>query len=181
MQILGLSGSLRAASYNTAALGIAKAQAPTGVTIELADISAIPVYSEEIYAGGFPPAVQTFREAIRAADALLISTPEYNYSIPGVLKNAIDWASRPPEHPFAGKPIALMGASAGAMGTARAQYHLRQVFVFLDGHILNKPELMIGGAHNVFDASGDLKDDATRDRIAGVVSALVEWTSRMSG
>jgi chromate reductase, NAD(P)H dehydrogenase (quinone) len=176
MKILGISGSLRAASFNTAALRIAKASVPEGVTMELASLTDIPVYNEEIYSDGFPPAVERFRDAIRDADALLIATSEYNYSIPGSLKNAIDWASRPPEHPFDGKPIALIGASAGAMGTARAQYHLRQVFVFLNGHVMNKPELMIPGAHNVFDSDGNTVDEQIPERIGGVVAALVAWT-----
>lgn len=176
MKILGISGSLRAASFNTAALNIARASAAEGVTIDQASLKGIPVYDEEIYAEGFPPAVERLRAAIRAADALLIATPEYNYSIPGPLKNAIDWASRPPEQPFDGKPVAIMGAAAGAMGTGRAQYHLRQVFVFLNGHVMNKPELMIPGAHTVFDKNGDVADAQLRERIADVVNGLVNWT-----
>ena len=104
-----------------------------------------------------------FRARIKAADGLLIATPEYNYSTSGVLKNAIDWASRPPEHPFEGKPIGLMGASAGTLGTARAQYHLRQMFVFLNGFVMNRPEVMIPAAQSKFDAEGELTDQQTRD------------------
>ena len=115
---------------------------------------------------GFPAPVEDLRARIKAADGLLIVTPEYNYSIPGVLKNAIDWASRPPEQPFDGKPIGLMGASGGTLGTARAQYHLRQCFVFLNGLVMNRPEVMIPQAQNKFDADGKLTDQATRDFIA---------------
>ena len=147
----------------------------------MTDLGGIPPYREEDYVQGFPAAVEALRQSIREADALLIATPEYNYSYSGVLKNAIDWVSRPPEQPFAGKPIALMGAAAGALGTARAQYHLRQVFVFLDGHILNKPEVMVPAAHTLFDARGELADEATRERVSQLVEALVQWAARFGG
>jgi len=110
---------------------------------------------------------------------VLIATPEYNYSISGVLKNAIDWASRPPGQPFEGKPIAILGASAGVLGTARAQNHLRQVFVFLNAHVLNKPEVMIGGAGNRFDAAGNLTDEPTRGFVKAQMEALRDWTLRL--
>lgn len=163
IKVLGISGSLRSGSYNSAALQEAIGLVPPGMSIELADISGIPLYNEDVYALGFPPAVERFREQIRAADALLFATPEYNYSMAGVLKNAIDWASRPPEQPFSGKPAAILGASAGRFGTARAQYHLRQTLVFLDVHPLNKPEVMISSAQNAFDAQGRLLDDKARE------------------
>src|SRR5260221_5914210 len=123
LKVLGISGSLRKGSYNTALLRAAVAAAPPGMAIAIADIHAVRVYDEDVREKGFPEPVQKLRDAIAAADALLIVTPEYNYSIPGVLKNAIDWASRPPSQPFAGKPLALMGASGGMGGTMRAQYH----------------------------------------------------------
>ena len=176
IKVLGISGSLRRASYNTAALREAIRLAPPGMTIELADISAIPLYNEELSAQGFPAAVEQLREQVRAADALLIATPEYNYSVPGVLKNAIDWVSRPPEQPFAGKPVALMGASAGRFGTARAQYHLRQSMVFLDMRPLNRPELMIAAAQTLFDEQGALTDDKTREYLRKLLVALQDWT-----
>jgi chromate reductase len=110
---------------------------------------------------------------------LLIVTPEYNYSIPGVLKNAIDWASRPPEQPFDGKPIGVMGASAGVLGTARAQYHLRQCFVFLNGLVMNRPEVMIPQAQNKFDAEGKLNDQATREFITAHLAAFKAWVLRL--
>ena len=106
-------------------------------------------------------------------------TPEYNYSIPGVLKNAIDWASRPPEQPFDGKPIGVMGASAGTHGTSRAQYHLRQCFVFLNGLVMNRPEVMIPAAQNKFDAEGKLTDQATRDFIIAHLAAFKAWVLRL--
>src|SRR5439155_23545899 len=122
------AGSLRRASYNRGLLRAARSLAPKGMNIHILDILDIPLYNEDVHERGFPEAVAQFRARIRAADALLIVTPEYNYSVPGVLKNAIDWASCPPEQPFQDKPIAIMGASTGLFGTTRAQRHLRQMF-----------------------------------------------------
>jgi chromate reductase len=178
MKILGISGSLRKGSYNTMALRTAQGMAPPGMTIEIAEIGDLPLYNEDIRAQGFPPAAQRLRQQIAAADALLFVTPEYNYSMPGVLKNAIDWASRPPDQPFAGKPAALMGASMGLLGTARAQYHLRQTCVFLDVHVLNQPEVFIGQAHTKFDAEGKLTDAATGEWIGKLLEALRGWALR---
>ena len=181
LNVLGLCGSLRQASYNMAALRAAQALAPgAGMQIDIADISDLPPYNEDVYAQGFPAPVERLRNQIRAADALLFVTPEYNYSMPGVLKNAIDWASRPPEQPFAGKPAAIMGASPGALGSARAQYHLRQTLVFLDVHPLNKPEVMIGSAHERFDAQGQLIHEPTREYIGKLLAALAAWTQRLA-
>ena len=179
INVLGISGSLRRKSYNTGALRAAIQLAPAGMTIETFDIAGIPLYNEDVKEQGFPAAVERLRAKIAAADALLIVTPEYNYSIPGVLKNAIDWASRPPSQPFDGKPIAIMGASPGAFGTARAQYHLRQSFVFLNGCIVNKPEVMIGSAATRFDDQGNLTDEPTRERIRNLLAALADWTRRL--
>jgi len=179
MHILGLSGSLRKGSLNTAALRACQAMLPAGATMEIADLADIPLYNEDVRQQGFPPAVQLLREKIAAADAVVIASPEYNYSIPGVLKNAIDWASRPPSQPFDGKPIALLGATPGGLGTARCQYHLRQVFVYLNGLILNKPEVMISGAPAKFDAEGNLTDAATAEQISKMLLALEAWTGRM--
>ena len=128
--ILAICGSLRQGSYNKAALRTAIEEKPPGMTIETADIGSIPLYNEDVRALGFPPPVEKLRAQIAAADALLFVTPEYNYSMPGVLKNAIDWASRPPDQPFAGKPVAMMGASAGMAGTARPSFiNCRQVIL----------------------------------------------------
>ena len=175
MHFLGISGSLRRLSLNTAALRACTQLLPPGVTMELADISAIPLYNEEIREQGLPAAVQTLREQILKADAIVIATPEYNYSIPGVLKNAIDWASRPPSQPFEGKPIALISASPGGFGGARAQYHLRQVFIYLNGLMLNRPEAMISAAHTKFDAQGNLTDSAAADQLKALLAALTDW------
>ena len=174
--VLAICGSLRQGSYNKAALRTAIEEKPPGMTIETADIGSIPLYNEDVRALGFPPPVEKLRAQIAAADALLVVTPEYNYSMPGVLKNAIDWASRPPDQPFAGKPVAMMGAGAGMAGTARAQYDLRRSCVFLDMHPLNKPEVFIGQAQTKFDASGRLTDDAARGFIRDMLVALEKWT-----
>ena len=179
VRILGIAGSLREGSFNAATLRAAQELAPAGMTIETFDIAPIPAYNEDVRQQGFPAPVEDLRTRIKAADGLLIVTPEYNYSIPGVLKNAIDWASRPPEQPFDGKPIGLMGASGGALGTARAQYHLRQCFIFLNGHVMNRPEVMIGQAQNRFDAHGKLIDQTTRDFVAAHLAALKTWVLRM--
>jgi chromate reductase len=176
---LGISGSLRAGSINAALLRAAGSLVPEGVTLRTAGLADIPIYNGDLEAAGLPPPVQALRAQIKDADALLVCTPEYNYSFPGVLKNAIDWASRPPEQPFAGKPIAIMGASPGMLGTARAQYQLRQVFIFLDGKLLNKPEVMVGSAMSKFDGEGMLSDEPTRLIIAAQLAALKAWTLQL--
>jgi chromate reductase len=179
INVLGISGSLRNGSYNTGALMAAKELAPEGMNIDVFDIAPIPLYNEDVYVKGFPPSVEKFRSRIKEADALLIVTPEYNYSVPGVLKNAIDWASRPPEQPFNGKPVAIMGASPSALGTARAQYHLRQCFIFLNGLILNTPEVMISQAHTKFDNEGKLTDEKTASHIKSFLSEFSSWTKKL--
>jgi chromate reductase len=178
--VLGICGSLRKGSFNMAALRTAIELKPPGMTIELADISQFPLYNEDVRAQGFPPPVETFRQQIKAADALLFATPEYNYSMSGVLKNAIDWASRPPDQPFAGKPAAIIGAGAGMAGTARAQGDLRRACVFLDIHPINKPEVLIGQAQTKFDANGGLTDEAARGFIRDMLVALESWTRQIS-
>ena len=153
--------------------------APDGFELTLYDeLTAVPMFNEDIEQL-VAASVQHMRRAVASAEGLLIATPEYNYSFPGVLKNAIDWASRPPEQPFDGKPIGLMGASAGVLGTGRAQYHLRQCFVFLNALVMNRPEVMIPAAQNKFDASGKLMDQATRDFITAHLTAFKAWVLRM--
>ncbi len=176
IKVLGICGSLRKGSFNMMALRVAQGLAPAGMKIDIADISAFPPYNEDVKAQGFPPAVQAFRDQIAAADALLFVTPEYNYSVSGVLKNAIDWGSRPPNQPFDGKPVAIMGASGGVLGTARAQYHLRQICVFLNMFPVNKPEVMIPQAQNRFDAQGNLSDETAKGLIKQLLESLQAWT-----
>jgi chromate reductase len=179
VSVLGISGSLRKASFNLAALRTAIELKPPGMEVTIADISQIPLYNEDVRAMGFPPPVETLRRQIKAADALLFACPEYNYSMSGVLKNAIDWASRPPDQPFAGKPCAILGAAAGMAGGARAQGDLRRSMVFLDMHPLNKPEVLIFQAHTKFDANGALTDDVARGLIGDLMKALLAWTRQL--
>src|SRR3954447_3932849 len=179
IKVLGICVSLRKGSYNMAALRVAIAQKPSNMTVEVADISQIPPYNEDVRQQGFPPPVETLRRHIAAADALLFACPEYNYSMTGVLKNAIDWASRPPEQPFAGKPCAIIGAAAGMAGSARAQYDLRRSCVFLDMHPLNKPEVLIGQAQNKFDADGNLTDEVARGFIRDLMANLANWARQI--
>jgi chromate reductase len=180
LRVLGFAGSLRAASYNRMLLRAAVELAPAGMEIEVFDIGGIPLFNEDVEAVGTPPAVEAFREAIRRADALLIATPEYNHGVPGVLKNAVDWASRPPRtSALAGKPAAVFGASPGATGTARAQTQLRASFVFTDTPVLPQPEVLVFRAHEKFDADGRLSDGPTRAFVARLLVALADWTRRL--
>ncbi|WP_431857697.1 NADPH-dependent FMN reductase [Azospirillum sp.] len=179
VRVLGFAGSLRRGSFNRALLRLAVEAAPEGLEIDVFDIAPIPLYNGDVEAAGFPEPVQAFRERIRAADALLIACPEYNYSMPGVLKNAIDWASRGADQPFAGKPLAIMGAGGG-LGTGRSQYHLRQTCVYLDMHPLNKPEVLVRAAES-FNPDGSLKDEAVRGRVVALLTALAAWTRRLQG
>lgn len=177
MKILGISGSLRKGSLNTQLLHAARELAPEGMDIEIFTINDIPLFNEDVQAQGFPASVQSFRERIAAADALLFATPEYNYSISGVLKNAIDWASRAPAQPFAGKKAGVMGASMGSFGTARAQYHLRQIGVGLNLHFMNRPEMMVGAAHEKFDAEGRLIHEPTREQLRKFLAAFAPFAA----
>ncbi len=176
IRILGIAGSLRRDSFNRAALRAATELVPEGATIEVFELDGIPGFNQDEEQN--PPAeVTELKKRIRGADAILIVTPEYNYSIPGVLKNAIDWASRPyGDSAWNGKPAAIMGASVGTIGTARAQYHLRQMMVFLNMFPINQPEVMIGNASERFDAEGNLTHDATKNFIRQLLQNLVEWT-----
>ncbi len=178
-RILGIAGSLRKGSFNRAALRAAAGLVPEGVTLEIFDLDGIPPFNED--EEPHPPAkVTEFKARIRAADAILFSTPEYNYSIPGVLKNAIDWASRPyGDNAWDGKPVAVMGASVGQGETSRAQYHLRQVFVFTNMHPLNRPEVMIADASHRFDERGNLTDDKAKELIRQLLAGLVAWGRRL--
>ena len=177
IRVLGIPGSLRAGSFNRMALRAAQALAPADMEIEVCEIRDIPMYDGDVEAStGLPDSVVAFREKIRAADAVLIATPEYNSSISGVLKNAIDWASRPPQQPFDAKPIAIFGASPGATGTVRAQIHLRQVLANLNGLVLVQPNVLIGLAGQRFDATGTLTDEATKQFVTDMLVRLAAWT-----
>lgn len=181
LNVVGIAGSLREASLHRALLRAAVGLAPTGMSIEIADLTPIPLYNADVQAKGFPAPVQDLGGKLAAADAALIVSPEYNYSIPGVLKNAIDWISRLPNQPFADKPVAITGGSPGAMGGSRMQYHLRQVFLFVDARVLTKPEVMIPQLGTKFDDAGKLTDEATRGFVTGQLEALAAWTHRLHG
>lgn len=180
IRILGIAGSLRRESYNRFALRAATQLVPEGATIEVFELDGIPGFSQDDEQNP-PEKVTELKRRVREADAILFVTPEYNYSVPGVLKNAIDWASRPyGDSAWNGKPAAIMGASVGAIGTARAQYHLRQMMVFLNMFPINQPEVMIGNASERFDNQGNLTDDTSKELIRQLVQNLVEWTRRIS-
>lgn len=182
IKVRGISGSLRKGSFNRAVLNAAIELAPEGMTVEPLEWGDLPIYNADDDGDRTPPNVKQFKEAIRSADAVLIVSPEYNYSIPGGLKNAIDWASREKQGTpqcFTDKPVAIMGASMGGIATARMQYHLRQVFVFLDARVLTKPEVMVGQAQSKIDPSGRLTDEPTRAVIRTQLEALAAWTRRL--
>jgi chromate reductase len=177
--VLGIAGSLRKDSYNRMALLAAQKLAPEGMQITVADLAPIPFYNEDVRTAGEPEAVTALKAQVRAADALLIVTPEYNFSIPGVLKNALDWMSRPPEPPFDGKPVAIMGATTGPMGTARVQYDLRKVLVFMNTFTVNKPEVFIAAAQTKFNAQGELTDETTAKFIGDLLVSLQKLAARV--
>ena len=168
LHFVTLLGSLRRGSYNAAVARALPALAPQGVMISaLGSVGELPHYDADLQAEGFPSAVVAMGEAIKEADGVIVVSPEYNYSVPGALKNALDWLSRLPTAPFAGKPVAIQTGSPGLIGGARCQYHLRQILVFLDAYVLNKPEVMVSQIVAKVDSSnGELSDKATRDFIA---------------
>jgi chromate reductase len=178
IKILGIAGSLRKGSFNRMALKAAQGLVPAGATLEILDLPDLPGFNQDNEKSP-PAAVADMKAKIRAAEAILFVTPEYNYSIPGVLKNAIDWASRPyGDSAWKGKPVAVMGASVGALGTARAQYDLRKCFVFLDMPTVNQPEVMISAAATKFDQSGSLTDATAKDLIGKLLNALCDLVRR---
>ena len=178
--IFGFAGSLRKGSYNKAILRAALEVLPENAVLEIFDLEGIPPFSQDLESNP-PERVRAFKVKIRAADAILIACPEYNYSMSGVLKNAIDWASRPyGDNAFQGKPAAIMGASMGMMGTARAQYHLRQSMVFLDMHPVNQPEVMVPYADKKVDENGRLTDGTTREKIQELIGSLMRWAERLN-
>ena len=179
-KILAFAGSLRKGSYNKALVRAAVEVAPENVLMEVFDLEGIPPFNQDDENNPSTKVVE-FKEKIRSADALLIATPEYNYSIPGVLKNAIDWASRPyRDNSLANKPVAIMSASTGMLGGGRAQYHLRQSFVFLNMQPVNKPEVMLPFAAQYVDANGKLTNEQTRMLIKQLIEALVALTNTLN-
>jgi chromate reductase len=180
IQVLAMSGSLRRASFNTALLQAAQELTPEGMSLQIyTDLASIPPYDDDVRLAGYPPAVATLRDRVRAADALIFATPEYNRSFAGVLKNAIDWMSRPPAQPLDGKPAAVMGAGPGVLGTALANYQLRQVLSVLNVHVVPGLEVLVGDAANKFDGEGRLFDEPTRGFLAKSLVALMRLTKRL--
>ena len=182
--VLTICGSLRKGSYNAMVQRALPGLAPAGMTLKPAPSFAdFPIYNADIQnTTGFPAAVNALADAIRAADGVIIITPEYNFSIPGGLKNAIDWVSRLQHQPFAGKPIALQSASPGPVGGARVQYDVRRAMVFLDAFTLNKPEIFVGNCVSKFDEkTGELKDETTRNLIKQQLAAFAPFISRVAG
>jgi len=179
IKVLAFAGSLRKGSYNKALIRAAVEVAPENVAVEAFDLEGIPLFNQEFEADP-PKKVKEFKDRIRAADALLIATPEYNYSIPGILKNAIDCASRPKaDTPLEGKPVAIMSASTGRLGGARAQYHLRQAFIFLNMQPVNRPEVMLSDAPHSIDADGKVTNEQTRQLIRQLLEALAAWAIKL--
>ena len=181
MRVLGIAGSLRHGSFNRGLLRASVEAAPDSVIVEPFDISPIPLFNADVEAVGLPASVAALKQAVLEADGVLIATPEYNYGVPGVLKNAVDWASRPPEWAFRHKPIALMGASPGGFGSVRAQLALRQAFVFTDSYVLPKPELWVSRAREHFDDDGNLNDDSVREQLTALLAAFSDWIRRVEG
>ena len=178
--ILGIAGSLRRGSYNRGLIRAASELAPSGTTLVSYELGALPLYNADIEAQGDPEPVARFKAAIAGADALLIATPEYNHCVPGVLKNAIDWASRPPRSSvLTNKPVAIMGASTGGGGTARAQAHLRDGLAYTNGLVLPLPEVLVSAAAAKFDTGGSLIDADTRIEVRDLLKALAAWVWRL--
>lgn len=179
IKILGLAGSLRKKSYNRALLKAAAELCPMAAELEIFDLADIPIFNQD-EENNPPPAVQELKNKIRQADAVVFVSPEYNYSVSGALKNAIDWASRPyGDNSWEGKSAAIMSASGSMLGGARAQYHLRQIFVFLDIHPVNRPEVMVPLVQEKFDEQGRLTDEKTKEKVLALLTALIAWTQKL--
>ncbi len=184
LDIVGLCGSLRKASINRHALRLAGELMPKTMKLDVLEWRDVPVFDGDVLAAGLPAPVAAIRERIRRADAVLIATPEYNFSIPGGLKNVLDWTSRGDDQPWAGKPVAMLTASPGPLGGARVQYDLRKVMLFLNAMVLVKPEVFIGMAGTKFDAEGRCTDEGTKKFVGDQMAAFERWiggVARMKG
>lgn len=181
IRVLGVAGSLRQASLNRALLRAAAGLAPPTLAIEAFDLAAVPLYNGDLEAEGDPPGVAAFKQAVAAADGVLFVTPEYNHGVPAVMKNAVDWASRPPRAaPLGGKPVGIIGASPGMTGSARGQSQLRQAFEFTDSYCMPQPELLVFRAHEKFGPDGALVDEQTRVHLGRYLVAFETWVRRFS-
>ena len=180
LKVLGICGSLRKASYNMAALRACNDLLPSGMSLRITTLADIPMFNQDVFDVGLPDPVKRFRTEVAEADGLLIASPEYNFSVSGVLKNAIDWGSRGTNQVFNEKPIAIFSASGGPLGGARVQYDLRRILTQLWGHVLPRPEVFIGSAPSKFDAQGKLTDETTRKFLAELLAGFKVWIERMS-
>jgi chromate reductase, NAD(P)H dehydrogenase (quinone) len=184
LNVVSICGSLRKGSYNRMVMNALQGYAPAGMRItEAPPFAAFPLYNADVQnSSGFPAPVQALAEAIRAADGVIFVSPEYNYSIPGALKNAIDWVSRMPNQPFAGKPIAIQSATGGALGGGRMQYDLRRCMIFLDAWTINKPEIFIGNcSQRIDEKTGQIKDEQTIGFIKQQLAAFAQFIVRIGG
>jgi chromate reductase len=179
LKVLGISGSIRKGSFNTAALRACGEMMPAGMTMTYARIDDLPLFNQDVFDAGLPESAKRFRAEVMAADGLLIASPEYNFSLSAALKNAIDWGSRPPNQVFQDKPIAIFSVSQGPMGGARVQYDLRRILGQLWGHVLPRPEVFIGSSPSKFDAQGRLTDETTRKFLADLLAGFKTWIERM--
>lgn len=179
MKVLGISGSLRKASYNTAILRASAKLMPEGMTLEIAEIGDLPLFNQDVFDAGLPASVKRVRDQITAADGLLFACPEYNFSLTPAMKNVIDWASRPPNPCFMEKPIAIFSSSPGPMGGARVQYDVRRILGQLWGHVLPRPEVFIGAVGTKVDAQGNITDEATKKFLGELLAGFKPWIARM--
>jgi chromate reductase, NAD(P)H dehydrogenase (quinone) len=179
LKVLGICGSLRKSSYNIAALRACGELMPAGMTLQITSIADIPMFNQDVLDAGMPGPVKRLRDEIVAADGVLFASPEYNFSLTGALKNAIDWASRPPNQSFQDKPVAVFSATQGPLGGPRNQYDLRRILVQLWAHPLPRPEVFIGLANTKFDASGKLTDETTRKFLTDLLAGFKDWIVRM--
>jgi chromate reductase len=180
IKVLGIAGSLRKNSFNKELLRCAAEEAGEGIDLEIFDLEGIPTFNQD-HENEPTEKVREFKAKIKSADAILIATPEYNYSIPGPLKNAIDCASRPSgDNAWNDKPVAIMSAAGGYLGGSRAQYHLRQTFVYLNMHPINKPEVIVPFFNDKIDSEGRLIDKHTRDKVRELLNALYLWTIKLT-
>lgn len=177
--VITICGSLRKGSFNRMLANLLPGLAPAGMTIKGSPSIEMPLYNSDVQAEGFPPSATALADAIRAADGVIIVSPEYNWTIPGGLKNAIDWVSRMKDQPFANKPVCLQSCSMGILGGARAQYHMRQSMVYLNAFVFNTPEVLVAQAQNKFDdKTGELKDEATRTVVKQQLEAFAKFVER---